>query len=99
VLINIPLVPDIPLCRLLASDVRNFCRSVELDVLDEPSDDPSAVSRFWKSVSSELVLDDVSVVLASADVLSESELEAELVEELDVSDCARFSMADAKPPP
>jgi hypothetical protein len=88
-----------PPCRLLASVVKNFCRSVVLDVLEEPSDDPSAVKRFWKSVDSVLSLDEVPVVLASVDVLSESEVEVELDAELDVSACARLSIADAKPPP
>ena len=91
VLTNIPLALDMPLCRLLASVVRNFCRSAVLDVLEEPSEDPSAVKRFWKSVDSVLSLDEVPVVLATVDVPSDAEL--------DVRDCARFSIADAKPPP
>jgi hypothetical protein len=69
---------------LLASEVRNVCRSVVLEVLEELPDDPSAASRFWKSVDNELSLDDEPVVLD---------------DEVDVNDCARLSIADARPPP
>ena len=93
-LTNIPLRLAVPFCRLAASEVRNFCKSALLDVLDEPLDEPSAVNRFWKSVDNEVSLDD-EVVLASVDVLSESELD----DEPDANDCARFSIAVANPPP
>jgi hypothetical protein len=43
---NIPLTLDVPSCRLLESDVRNFCRSALLELLEEPPDDPRAAGRF-----------------------------------------------------
>jgi hypothetical protein len=76
---------------LLASDVRN-CWSSVVVLLDELLDEePIAVNRFWKSeVSSLLVplspLDELLAVLESEDVLLD----------VDVSDCARFEIADAR---
>lgn len=58
-----------------------------VELLDEP---PMAVNRFWKSEVSSLSvllpLDVLLVVLESDDVLLED----------DVSDCARFEIADAR---
>jgi hypothetical protein len=97
VLIKTPLTFAEPFCKLLASVVRNDCRSVVEALDDEPFDDPSAVKRFWKSVDKELSLDDVPVVLASVDALSRSEPELDV--EDDLSDCARLAIADARSPP
>jgi hypothetical protein len=95
VLIKNPLTFDVPFCRLLASVVRNVCRFAVESLDDEPSDDPSAVKRFWKLSESELSFDESSVALASVDVPSES---AFAVED-EVSDCARLWIADARSPP
>ncbi len=86
VLTNVPLPMDPPPCRLLASVVRNCC-SVAFDELDELLDEPSADSRFWKSLVSWLVLDDVEPV-------DDVDASVELVP--DVSDCARLAIADAR---
>jgi hypothetical protein len=56
------------------------------ELLDDP---PSAVSRFWKSdvsALSELLLDESLDVLEPDDVLLD----------VDVSDCARFEIAEAR---
>ena len=92
VLTNVPLPIDPPPCRLLASVVRNCC-SVALDELDVLLDAPSAVSRFWKSLVSLLVLDDVPVEVEAL-VVDDVDALVELVP--DVSDCARLAIADAR---
>ena len=64
--------------------------------LDEPDvllDEPSAVSRFWKSLVSWLVLDDVPVEVEAL-VVDDVDAPVELVP--DVSDCARLAIADAR---
>ncbi len=85
-----PLVPEPPpFCRLLASEVRKLCNCAVV-LLDDPEPDeldPSAVSRFWKSVVRLLL--EASLDEEPDDVLPEPE----------VSDCARLSSADARPPP
>lgn len=85
-----PLVPEPPpFWRLLASEVRKLCNCAFV-LLDDPELDeldPSAVSRFWKSVV-RLLLEE-SLDEEPDDVLLEPE----------VSDCARLSSADARPPP
>ncbi|CAN0624867.1 conserved protein of unknown function [Burkholderia multivorans] len=92
VLTNVPLEAAPPPCRLLASVVRNCC-SVAVVELDELLDAPSADSRFWKSLVSVLVLDDVPVEVEAL-VVDDVDASVELVP--DVSDCARFAIADAR---
>lgn len=72
VLTNTPL-DEVPLLfRLLASAVKN-CASVEVVLLDVPlvSDEPNADSRFLKSLSSVLAVEEVEAVLvvSAVDVL------------------------------
>jgi hypothetical protein len=93
VLTNRPLAaPEPCCCRLLASVVRN-CWSSEVALLDELLVElPIAVNRFWKSdvnALSELLLDESLDVLESDDVLLD-------VLDVDVSDCARFEIAEAR---
>ena len=83
---------------MLASAVRNCCsvavESLELPLLDVPNAD----SRFWKSLSNVLAVDDVPVLVLVESVVVEA-LAVESVDvllELDVSDCARLSSADAR---
>ncbi|RAR65163.1 hypothetical protein C7401_104279 [Paraburkholderia unamae] len=90
-LTNRPLAAPCPCCcRLLASVVRNCCSSVFVSLVELLDDPPMAVNRFWKSEVSSLSvllpLDVLLVVLESEDVLLED----------DVSDCARFEIADAR---
>ncbi len=92
VLTNVPLEADPLPCRLLASVVRNCC-SVAVVELDELLDAPSADSRFWKSLVSLLVLDDVPVEVEAL-VVDDVDASVELVP--DVSDCARLAIADAR---
>ncbi len=92
-LTNKPLDDPPALCRLLTSAVKN-CWSVAVESLELLLvDAPNAESRFSKSLSSvlaaEVVLDvalDVLLAVVSVDVLLE----------LDDSDCARLSRAEAR---
>ncbi len=91
-----PLDEDPALCRLLASAVRNCCSvDVSLDVL--LLDAPNADSKFWKSLSSVLVLDEVLVVSLVVEVLAVAFVD--VLFELDDNDCARLSIAAARPLP
>lgn len=57
-------------------------------------DVPNADSRFWKSLSSVLAVEEVLVVLLVAASLAVVPVDVLL--ELEVSDCARLSNADAR---